>query len=106
MMDEFGIEKTPFNSGRQVDKYGNDRRTMGQAGARLFGLNTYSVDPEVSNRQNIKAFESQMQKLKKARTATMGDRNLGSDTRARLLKEHNEKIKRLNSKKSDYLEGN
>ncbi len=105
LMDEFGIEKTPFNSGRNVDRFGNERSTPGQAVGRLVGANVFSLDPEVTARQNLVGFRAQMGKLTKARSKTMKDRNLSSESKARLLKDHNEQIKRLRQKQQQSLRG-
>lgn len=105
LMDEFGIERTPFNTGQELDRYGNDKATVGQASARLVGANVYPVNTEVTNRQNIAGFKAEMLKLTKARAATMKNRNYDESTKARLLKNHNEQIKRLRQKQRQYLEG-
>jgi hypothetical protein len=43
--------------------YGETKHTMGQAIARLIGINTYGVDPETSARKNLQIMNFEMQEL-------------------------------------------
>jgi len=68
--------------------YGEAKHTMGQAIARLAGINTYGVDPEMTALKNVQVMKYRMADLDLAYKREIRNPNLSDEQRAEIVAEY------------------
>lgn len=66
---------------KPVDKYGNPGATMTQATARVFGINVYGLDPDLSRTKNIQGMKAEVDTIKQRLGQVAKDQRLTPDDR-------------------------
>ena len=105
MMDNMGIEATPWNSGREFSSTGQDRETGGQAALRGVGVNVRAVDPRENRAAKVRTFRFERNKIEMAKRKIAKDPNMNPQTRIAKMRELNEQIKLLTKKHREELQG-
>ena len=84
--------------------YGEAKHSMGQAIARLFGINVYGVDPEMSAIKNVQVMKYRMADLDSGYKRMIRDPNLTEQDRAELIAEYRIQKMALASDMQDMME--
>lgn len=94
-LTEYGVAGHMYRAlNNTVDRYGQPKSTVPQAALRLFGVNTYAVDPVHSRTLNIKRARFEITEMIQRRNKQARDKNLTMEDRKELVADWNERIKR------------
>ncbi len=79
-------------AGGRVDKYGQPTVTTTQAVARLFGVNLYPINPDLTRAQNLVGMRSELAKTKARMMLAVRDPSLKMDQRQTILEAYRSEI--------------
>lgn len=86
----------------EVDKDGDPKATLAQAGLRMAGVNLYAVEPTRSRERNIKTMEGELTSLKREKTMELKNPKLTADDRADIIKEYGKMLDEKKAKVEQY----
>ena len=86
----------------EVDKYGDVRLNKMQAALRLFGVNVYPIEPNISRMENLRRMRWELEEIKRRGTIRMRDRNLTSKQRKELREQYLELISEQQERIVEY----
>lgn len=102
LQDALGVDVGPF-SAETLNRYGTPKVTVGEAFAGLAGMKVKGVNPQESHLSNLKMFEVEEQKIKKAKTSELKNPNLKPSERLEVIKKYNALLINQRRKRSEYL---
>lgn len=85
-----------------VDKYGDPTSTAGQAALRLFGVNTYAIDPSRTRAERVKRMMFEISQVKSRMKKMATDRNLDAEDRKAVIEQYREEIAARQKKLQEY----
>ena len=86
----------------EVDRQGLPKTTVGQAGLRMFGVNLYPIDPEVSRAQNLRHMRFEISEINRRMRQQLRSPSLTADDRQEIRDEYMALIKRRMEQMAKY----
>lgn len=102
LQDALGTDIGPIKA-EPLNRYGTAKGTVGEAVAGLAGLKVKSVNPQESHLSNLKMYEVEEMKIKKAKTSELKNPNLDPRERLEVIKKYNALLINQRRKRSEYL---
>jgi hypothetical protein len=103
-LDYMGVEKTPFNTGQQFDKFGDPNRTLGQIALKTVGMNVTPFSENQGRQSNLMKFKKEEDDIIAARAKMMKNvRNISPESRAKQLRDYNELLKQVREKRREFV---
>jgi hypothetical protein len=88
--------------GEGVNRYGEPQNDWVQIAGRLFGVNTYSVEPDAMRARNLLHMQSNIQQVKGRMSYAVRDKGLTPEQRQRVAKDYVDRIRELTVQMQDY----
>jgi hypothetical protein len=86
----------------KVDRYGQQKTTISQALARLFGANLYPIDPELSRAENLRRMRSDIQQTEARIRILLKDPNLSQGEREGIVESYRGELQERAQELKDY----
>lgn len=98
---EYGGKLAQAASGA-TNRRGDSRATLGQAAARLVGLNVYGIDPVLTRQANLAQMATSIKLTRLQLRSKLSDQGLTVEQKAEILAKYTEKLKDLAKEMDEY----